>query len=83
VTSDVQNSNRADQFHSVFGCFLIFLRGVRPLEVVFGCRGCKICVPAPTRADLAGYNNFGYQNRFWLHIAKELVPRVSLYGGSP
>ena len=29
-------SNRADRFHSVFGCFRIFLRGARPWEMVFG-----------------------------------------------
>ena len=59
VTSDLFVSNRADRFHSVYGCFRIFLRGARPWEVVFGPRGCKIRVPTPTRADLAGYNNFG------------------------
>ena len=84
MTSDVQNSNSADRFHSVSGCFRIFLCGVRPWEVVFGRRGCKIRVPAPTRPDLAACINFGYQNRFWLHIAKESAPRVGLYGpGSP
>ena len=30
VTSDLFVSNRADRFHSVFGCFRIFLRGARP-----------------------------------------------------
>ena len=54
----------ADRFHSVFGCFRIFLRGVRPWEVVFGCRGCKIRVPAATRADLLDITILGTRTDF-------------------
>ena len=61
-----------------FWVFLDFVRGDRPWEVVFGRRGCKIRVPAPTRASLAGCSNSRYHNRFRMHIAKESAPSVGL-----
>ena len=64
ATCGLQNPLRPEWFNSVFGCFGVFLAPGEAVGGGFRAPGCKIRFPTPMRADLAGGNNFGYQNRF-------------------